>query len=75
MGTLRLTEHGQVTGVWQGTVKTERHLPGSSPFVARQTVNMVMSNLSAMGSMMLPTTVCRFQRRAIQPSNKSETPA
>lgn len=43
--------------------------------MARQTVRIVMSALSASGSTTLPTTVCWFQRRASQPSMRSVTPA
>ena len=33
-------------------------LPGKRPFAVSVTVNTVMSTLSAMGSITLPTTVC-----------------
>lgn len=39
------------------------------------TVNTVIKNLSAMGSITLPTTVCNMKRRAIQPSTISVIPA
>jgi hypothetical protein len=50
-------------------------IPGRAPFTARATVRIVMSVLSAMGSITVPTTVLRFQRRAIQPSRASVMPA
>ena len=50
-------------------------IPGRSPFMARVTVRIVMSVLSAIGSITLPTTVCNFHLRAIHPSRRSVMPA
>jgi len=50
-------------------------LLGKAPLIARQTVKIVMSVLSAMGSITVPTTVCRFHRRAMYPSTRSVIPA
>lgn len=51
------------------------HQMGKAPLAARQMVKMVMSILSAMGSITVPTTVLLSQRRAIHPSSKSVMPA
>lgn len=48
---------------------------GNAPLTAKQTVRMVMRALSAIGSMTVPTTVCLFHFRAIQPSSRSVMPA
>ncbi len=47
---------------------------GRAPLTASAMVSTVMRVLSAMGSMTDPTTVPRFQRRAIQPSSRSVMP-
>lgn len=52
-----------------------KHVHGNAPLVARHTVSIVMRALSAKGSIMVPTTVLRFHRRAIQPSSRSVIPA
>jgi hypothetical protein len=51
------------------------HIPGNAPLTARHTVNIVMRILSAIGSIIVPTTVLRFHLLAIQPSTKSDRPA
>ena len=38
--------------------KDRCHVPGRSPLIANVMVKTVMSTLSAIGSMTLPTTVC-----------------
>ena len=43
----------------------EEEIPGKAPLTAKHTVKMVISVLSAMGSITVPTTVCRFHRRAM----------
>lgn len=52
---------GALWGEWGGA----EEVPGKAPLTAKHTVKMVMSVLSAMGSITVPTTVCRFHRRAI----------
>lgn len=42
-----------------------KYVLGRAPLIARQTVRIVMSVLSAIGSMTVPTTVCRFHRLAM----------
>lgn len=51
------------------------HVPGNAPLTARHTVKMVMRILSAMGSIIVPTTVLRFHLLAIHPSTRSDRPA
>ena len=43
----------------------EGDLPGRAPLIAKQTVRIVISVLSAIGSMTVPTTVCNRQCRAM----------
>lgn len=50
-------------------------LPGRTSFTAKQIVTTVMRALSAIGSITVPTTVCRPHLLAIQPSTRSVTPA
>lgn len=61
--------------VFHGLRSRSPHVPGNAPLTARHTVNMVMRILSAIGSMMVPTTVLRFHLLAIHPSTKSDRPA
>lgn len=51
------------------------HVPGKAPLIAKTTTTIVIRALSAMGSTMVPTTVCMFHRRAIHPSARSVMPA
>lgn len=58
--------------------RTERrkvNIPGNAPLTAKQTVKIVISILSAIGSITVPTTVCKFHFRAIHPSTRSVMPA
>ena len=50
-------------------------VPGRDPFTAKQATPIVIRSLSAIGSMIVPTTVCRLYFRAIQPSTRSVIPA
>ena len=50
-------------------------LPGRTSLTAKQIVTTVMRALSAIGSITVPTTVCRFHFLAIQPSTRSVMPA
>ena len=45
-----------------------KHTPGISAFTASVTVNVVISNLSAAGSRMVPRTDCMLYLRARYPS-------
>ena len=71
---LRLLEILQ-SGQPERPMQRRGHFPGKRPLIDKVTVRMVIRNLSAMGSMTLPTTVCSLYLRAIHPSTKSVIPA
>ena len=55
--------------------KEEGAIRGNASLAASDTVRTVMSILSAIGSIIVPTTVRLFHRRAMYPSSRSEIPA
>jgi len=52
-----------------------RDLRGSAPLIVKQITRIVISALSAIGSITVPITVSSFHFRAIQPSMRSVMPA